>query len=118
MTALLRLLGTVGLHVSAIEASLFCLLYHLFAPWWRHERGRSIMAFVGTIAAVLDLSALRSFFVSASAATPMGPMWLEGARLLVFLAVPVTLGWQLRMLWITQIGPARAKWFSEPGDGS
>src|SRR5678815_3765573 len=109
MTAILRLLGTVGLHVSAIEASLFCLLYHLFAPWWRYERGRSIMAFVGTIAVLLDLSALRLFFVSASA-IPMGPMWLEGTRLLVFLAVPVTLGWQLRMLWITQIGPARAQW--------
>jgi hypothetical protein len=81
-------LGNVLIIVSAIEASLFVVLYHCLAAWHRAVTGRIIMGLMLALALVLDVSAIRLF-----AGASLDTTWFLLVRLAVFCGVPVTIGW-------------------------
>jgi hypothetical protein len=80
-------LGNILLVVSALEATVFVLVYHFTATWWRSWPGRNLMGLWFVIAVVLDTSATRAL-LGASLDTP----WFAALRLGVFCGVPLILG--------------------------
>lgn len=90
--------GNILVVISAVEATLFCVLYHLSSPWWLRPIGRIVMGLVGSLAAVLDLSVLRLL----TGSTLDTPWWL-GLRTVVFTGVPAALGWLIVILIRSQI---------------
>jgi hypothetical protein len=62
---------------------------HARVPWRRSEMGRHLMAYMSAIAAVLVLSCVR--IVAGDAP------WFQLLRLVVFVAIPVTMTWRLRL---------------------
>jgi hypothetical protein len=72
--------------VSALEAVAFVVIYVRRVDW-RDPMGRHIMAFVGSLAAVLVLSAIRIFAADAA--------WFAWTRTVILLTVPVTFGQRL-----------------------
>lgn len=42
--------GDIAFYACAISTATFALLYLFFAPWWRSETGRNIMAVMGSVA--------------------------------------------------------------------
>jgi hypothetical protein len=52
-----KIIGDIGITVAFIVFSGHMILYAVTAPWWRSMTGRSVMALVAVLAAVLALSA-------------------------------------------------------------
>lgn len=46
------------LFLAAPAASLFAVLYGSLQPWWRSWAGRALLAFSGSVAAMVDISLL------------------------------------------------------------
>jgi glycerol-3-phosphate acyltransferase PlsY len=110
---IVQLIGSLEIHLSSLIALTFCALYHLFAPWWRYERGRSIMTLMGVLAVVLTNTSLR--LLTGPAFPPVRVTGWVILRLVIFTGVPIALSWQLRLLWITQIRPVRQRYILAAG---
>lgn len=98
---LIHLLGDVAVLVSATAASLFCLLYHLTAPWRRSPEGRHLMLFTALHALVFSWIGFRAL-TGTSLDLPRGQ---EEVRAGVYLLAAVCLVWRLSLLYRRQIGP-------------
>jgi hypothetical protein len=95
-------IGTLALWTALGAALLFCLLYHLSAPWWRSAEGRHLMSFTGGLGLVFGWLAYRSVTTAPGDAHPAE----ETARTCVYLSLAVLLLWRLGLLWRRQIHPA------------
>lgn len=82
-------IGDVLLFAAALIASA-SVVVHATVPWWRSHVGKHLMCYMASVAAVLDLSAVR-VIAGASLDTP----WFQTTRLVVFASVPLVLGWRL-----------------------
>ncbi|MGI5169872.1 putative phage holin [Spirillospora sp. CA-253888] len=95
------MIGTVGLVVGAVAATLFCALYHLSARWWRSEEGWHLMSFTGAMALVFNFVAIRTL------AVPPRPvsLGLGITRAVIYCTVAALLLWRLWLLYRVQIRP-------------
>lgn len=85
--------GDVLVFVSALVATASVVVHAgVSPPWWRTHIGKHLMYYMASVAAVLDLSAIR-LVAGASLDTP----WFQIVRVVVFATVPVVLSWRL---WI------------------
>src|SRR3954470_997383 len=98
---LIHLLGDVAVFVAATAATLFCLLYHVTAPWRRSQEGWHLMSFTALHALVFGWIAFR--IVTASA-RPL-PSGQEEVRTTVYVLAAMCLIWRLFLLYRRQIGP-------------
>lgn len=78
---------------TAVLAIAFCVLYHLRQPWWQSHIGQHVMTYSAVVAAVLTLSAARII-----AGAGLDAAWFRSLRLLVFLGVPIAIGWRIVIL--------------------
>ena len=99
---MIELAGSALVVVSAVEALVFCVAYHLSAPWRETTGGRHIMAFTAVLALVLTLWVARLLL-------PLDWAGWDVARLVTFAGVPVVLGHRLLLLYRLQIKPAFRK---------
>lgn len=88
--------GSVLVIVSALLALTFIIGYHVFSQgaWWTDPIGRHVMAFVTADFLVFALAAVRLAF---GASLDTG--WFVWLRVVVFLAIPWTIGWRIWILW-------------------
>lgn len=86
--------------LSALIATAFVVLYWATARWWRSEMGRNVMALMGSLALLLDLTAVRAFTQAVPAPHADWFLWV---RLGVFAFIPVAIGWRLWILVRLQI---------------
>ncbi len=98
---MIHLLGDVAVFVAAGAASLFCLLYHLTAPWRRSHEGWHLMTFTALHALIFGWITFRILTASAQ---PLPP-GQEEARAGVFVLGALCLLWRLALLYRRQIGP-------------
>lgn len=63
--------------------------------WRDSEMGRHLMCFMCSEAAILDLSVVR--MVAGGAGWP-DPVWFRVLRLVVFVTLPVVMGWRLAII--------------------
>jgi len=82
----LRLIGN-GLIFWAAAVSTASVLVHARVPWRHSEMGRHLMAYMGALALVLVLSCVRLVVGDAP--------WFQTLRLIVFVAIPLTMTWRL-----------------------
>lgn len=94
---MIQIVGNVLVAVTTVLAWAFVVLYAAWAPWRRSEMGRHVMTYSLVIAAVLSLSMAR-MIGGAGLDTP----WFALTRLIVFIGVPVSLGWRIAILWRAQ----------------
>jgi hypothetical protein len=89
-------IGSVLVVVTTLLAGTFIVLYHVWSgsAWRRDPMGRHVMAFVGADFLVFALAAVRLAF---GASLDVG--WFAWLRVVVFLAIPWTIGWRLLILW-------------------
>jgi len=89
-------IGSVLVIVSAVMALTFIIGYHVSSNglWRRDPIGRHVMAFVTADFLVFALAAVR-FIAGASLDTG----WFAWVRVVVFMAIPWTIGWRLLILW-------------------
>lgn len=85
-----------GLLMCAALVCTASVVMHARVPWWRSEMGRHLMAYMGVMAATLDLGVIRSFFGDT--------WWFSLLRLIVFCGVPCVMA---QRLWL-QIKAQRA----------
>lgn len=83
------MVGNVLIFACAVGATLSVLVYRL-VPWRGTEWGRHLMAYMVSIAAVLDLSCLRILFGDSA--------WFQLVRLAVFASMPFVIWWRLWLL--------------------
>jgi hypothetical protein len=95
---MIRFIGNILIHLSTLEALAFVTLYHLNARWWKTEAGKYMMIWGVVVTMVLMLSSI-SLITGAGRA---GATWFLILRTLTFAAVPIMLGWQLRLLYTLQ----------------
>ena len=90
------LIGSVLVVVSTVMAGTFIVAYHRYSNglWRRDPIGRHVMAFVTADFLVFALASVR--FI-AGAGLDVG--WFAWLRVVVFLAIPWTIGWRLLILW-------------------
>jgi hypothetical protein len=86
MTGAREIVTDAAVIASALEAVAFVVIY-VRRVNWRDPMGRHIVAFVGSLAAVLVLSVIRIFAADAT--------WFAWTRTIVLLSVPVTFGQRL-----------------------
>lgn len=65
-------------------------LLHLKTPWKRTEYGKHLFWYMGSIAAVLVISAIDLFIRP-------DPLWFEALQAVVFVGVPITLWWRFAL---------------------
>jgi hypothetical protein len=92
---LFRLIGN-GLLVCAALVCTASVVMHARVPWWRSEMGRHLMAYMGVMAATLDLGVIKVVFGDT--------WWFSLLRLLVFCGVPIVMA---QRLWL-QVKAQRA----------
>jgi zinc transporter ZupT len=91
-----KTLGDVAFYVAAVSAVLFALLYLVFAPWWKTETGRNIMAVMGSLAAAMGYFA----WVISRGGVPGG---FYPVRALLFLSIAAAILWRVTLLVRTQL---------------
>lgn len=84
-------LGNGLLILTFVLATAYAILYHFTARWWESEFGRSLMSLKIAIAAVTGLGVPRIIW-------GLNSPFYTMIRLIVFIAVPVTLAWRLVVL--------------------
>ena len=85
---MLQLAGNLLLYWAAL-AAIASVIYHLTGPWWTSPMGRHLGAYMGALAAVLGLVAVRNLW---------GPFpGYPVLRTVVFAAVPIVM---TRQLWL------------------
>lgn len=77
--------------LTFLLAAAYAIVYHFTARWWESEFGRSLMSLKIAIAVVTGLALPRILFDSDQA-------WYQALRVIVFVAVPLTLAWRLAVL--------------------
>jgi hypothetical protein len=95
----MQVIGNVLLVLSALIATAFIVVYHWSALWWRSHDGRHVMAFMASLAMVLDLAMLRLVVGR--------PEWFEAVRTLTFVTIPVVLSWRFAILIKAQFSSRR-----------
>lgn len=88
MQGLLRTVGN-GLFVWAAVAGTASVLVHARVPWRRTEMGRHLMAYMGVMAATLDLGIVKLVFGDSAA--------FQLLRLAVFVGIPLAM---TQRLWL------------------
>lgn len=83
---MLRVIGN-GLIFWAAAVGTASVVLHARVPWRHSEMGRHLMAYMGALALVLVLSCIRLVFGDAP--------WFQIVRLVVFVAIPLTMTWRL-----------------------
>jgi hypothetical protein len=83
-----KLFGDIAFYGTATSAAVFALLYLVFAPWWKTETGRNIMAVMGSIAIAFVYFA----WVIAQGGVP-GSFY--PARALIFTGIGLSITWRL-----------------------
>lgn len=96
------LIGNGLLILTFLLAAAYAIIYHFTARWWESEFGRSLMSLKIAITAVTGLAIPRILFGLTGPAYTM-------IRLVVFIAVPVTLAWRLVVLIKLQVLKRRGK---------
>lgn len=95
-----EVLGTVGIYLSAVMATVGLVGYAMLARFWRSRGGWHVFWFMLVLAWVLDLAALRNLIGF--------PAWLEWLRLGTFaVGMPVVLGWRCWIIFDLQLGQWR-----------
>ena len=94
-----REVGDVGFYAATAVAIAFSLLYLIFAPWWKTETGRNIMAVMGSMAITFGYFA----WVISLGHLPAGFM---PVRAILFNAVAVSIVWRTVMLIRSHIIPS------------
>jgi hypothetical protein len=85
------LIGNGLLILTFLLSLAYAITYHLVARWWETDFGRSLMSLKIALAVVTGLAAVRILFgVNAD--------WYTALRLIVFVAVPLSLAWRLVVL--------------------
>lgn len=74
----------------------FCLLYGFFAPWWKSEMGRNIMALMGTCGLFLVLAVIKMAIPNAFDHMP----WI---RPIVWSTIGCIVWWRVVLLLKTQV---------------
>ena len=85
------LIGNGLLILTFLLATAYAIVYHFTARWWDTEFGRSLMSLKIAIAAVTGLGIPRILF-------GVNQHWYLILRVVVFVAVPLTLAWRLAVL--------------------
>lgn len=93
----LMLISNGLLILTFLLAAAYAIVYHFTARWWETEFGRSLMSLKIAIAAVTGLSIPRILF-------GLNSEWYAVLRIVVFVAVPLTLAWRLAVLIKIQLG--------------
>lgn len=91
MPEYLMLAGNVLLTATFLLSTAYAITYHLTARWWETEFGRSLMSLKIALAAVTSLAVVRIVF-------RIDAEWYGWLRLIVFVAVPLSLAWRLAVL--------------------
>jgi hypothetical protein len=81
----LRLIGDLLIYWATAVGAL-SVIWHARVPWRSTPMGRHLMAYMGSIAAVFLLISIRNVFGDSH--------WFEILRVVVFVAVPVTMTWR------------------------
>jgi hypothetical protein len=84
-------IGNGLLIATCLLATAYAIVYHFTARWWETEFGRSLMSLKIAIALVTGLAIPRIL-------TGANPAWYGMLRIVVFVAVPLTLAWRLAVL--------------------
>lgn len=98
---MIHMLGTVGLVAGAAAATVFVVLYHLSARWWRSEEGIHLMAFTGALAMVFNWLTVRTLLVDPRPVSA----GVGVTRAVIYWLVAALLVWRLTLLWRRQIRP-------------
>jgi hypothetical protein len=84
-------IGNGLLTLTFFLSAAYAITYHFTARWWETEFGRSLMSLKIALAGVTGLAIPRIFFGS-------NQDWYAILRLVVFVAVPLSLAWRLTVL--------------------
>lgn len=98
---MIHTIGSIAAGVAFAAAALFCVLYHLTAPWRRSEEGWHLMTFTALHAAVFGWIGYRIIVASARDLPPAE----DAARAAIYAIAAACLVWRLLLLWSRQIGP-------------
>lgn len=90
MNVVLQIGDVLVLITAAIATTSVILHARVRPPWWTSAIGRHLMAYMAAMAAVLILAAIR-IIAGASLEVP----WFALLRTVVFMTVPVVMGWRL-----------------------
>jgi|GEM_PF-4886576 len=83
---LVRYAGNALVIWAALVGTL-SVIVHMRVRWWETEMGQHVMAYMATIAVVLDLAVVRLVFGDSDA--------FQVLRLIVFVGIPISMTWRL-----------------------
>lgn len=89
----LETVGNVLLVAGAVPATGSLLIYGLGVTWWRSRWGRHLVAYMASVALVLDLGIVRLVFGATAS-------WFAAVRVAAFALVVLALWW--RLIYIVQ----------------
>lgn len=111
---MIHLVGDVSVFVAALAAGLFCVGYHVTAPWRRSMEGRFLMSFIGLHAVVFAWIAYR---ISVTTPRQIG-VWEDLLRTVIFGGCAAFLVWAVVLLWHRQIWPGLRSKREEASNGA
>lgn len=86
---MLHLIGSLLIFLAAVIGTASAALHLAWVPWRDTEMSRHLAFYMTSLALVLDLSCIRIVFGD--------PTWFQVVRLVVFVAVPLSMAWRLRL---------------------
>ena len=86
----MRTLALAMMAYVALAATVFVIVYHVLAAWWRTPVGINIMALLASIAVTLDLALVFNL------TTP--PWWLPLLAAFLYFVMGTVIWWRLALL--------------------
>jgi hypothetical protein len=80
--------GDIAFYAATVSSVVFALLYLVFAPWWKTQTGRNIMAVMGALALAMGYFG----WVIARGGVPSG---FYPARALLFSGIALAIAWRI-----------------------